>query len=79
MQRLEAPAHGPTKTLSTEVTGQSAMGASVAVGVTIGGPAVTTSTGAQEQRADHQSNYGPTYRLASSPEAGLGATVSTLD
>jgi hypothetical protein len=73
------PAHGPTKTLSTEVTGQSAMGASVAVGVTIGGPAVTTSTGAQEQRADHQSNYGPTYRLASSPEAGLGATVSTLD
>ena len=40
------PAHGPTKTLSIEVTGQLAMGAGVAVGVTIGGPAVTASTGA---------------------------------
>jgi hypothetical protein len=71
--------HGPTKKLSTEVTGQSAAGAGVAVGVTIGGPAVTASTGAQEQRADRQSNSGPTCRLASSPEAGLGATVRTLD
>jgi hypothetical protein len=74
-----ATAHGPTKTLSTEVTGQSAAGAGVAVDVTIGGPTVTTSTGAQEQRADRQSNSGPTCRLASSPEAGLGATVGTLD
>jgi hypothetical protein len=73
------PAHGPTKTLSTEVTGQSAAGAGVAVGVTIGGPAVTASTGAQEQLADRQSNSGPTCRLASSPEAGPGATVGTLD
>jgi hypothetical protein len=47
------PAHGPTKTLSTEVTGQSVAGAGMAVGVTIGGPVVTASTGAQEQRADH--------------------------
>jgi hypothetical protein len=73
------PAHGPTKTLSTEVTGQLATGAGVAVGVTIGGPAVTASTGAQEQRADRQSNSGPTCRHAPSPEAGPGATVGTLD
>jgi hypothetical protein len=71
-------AHGPTKVLSTEVTGQSAAGAGVAVGVTIGRPAVTASTGAQEKRADRQSNSGPTYRLASSPEAGPGATIGTL-
>jgi hypothetical protein len=45
----------------------------VAVGVTIGELAVTASTGAQEQRADRQSNSGPTCRLASSPEAGPGA------
>jgi hypothetical protein len=47
------PAHGPTKTLSTEVTGQSAAGAGMAVSMTIGGPVVTASTGAQKQRADH--------------------------
>jgi hypothetical protein len=62
-----------------EVTGQSAAGVGVEVGVTIGRLAVTASTGAQEQRTDHQSNSGPTYRLASSPEAGPGATVDTLD
>jgi hypothetical protein len=73
------PTHGPTETLSTEVTGQSAAGAGVAVGVIIGGPAVTASTGAQEQRADRQSNSDPTCRLTSSPEAGPGATVGTLD
>jgi hypothetical protein len=71
--------HGPTKTLSTEVMGQSAPGAGVAVGVTIGGPAVTASTSAQEQRADRLSNSGPTCKLASSPEAGPEATVGTLD
>jgi hypothetical protein len=59
--------------------GQSAVGAGVAVSVTIGGSAVTAPTGVQEQRANHQSNSGPTCRLASSPEAGLGATVGTLD
>jgi hypothetical protein len=73
------PAHGPTKTLSTEVMGQSAAGAGVAVGVTIGESVVTASMGAQEQRADHQSNSGPTCRLTSSPEEGPGATVGTLD
>jgi hypothetical protein len=59
--------------------GQSAAGAGVAVGVTIGGLAVTASTDAQEQRADRQSNSGPTCRLAFSPKAGPGATVGTLD
>jgi hypothetical protein len=72
------PAHDPTKTLSTEVTGQSAAGTGVAVGVTRGGPAVIASTGAQEQRTNRQSNFGPTCRLAPSPEAGLGANVGTL-
>jgi hypothetical protein len=47
--------------------------------VTMGGPAVTASTSAQEQRANRQSNFGPTCRLASSPEAGPGATVGTLN
>ena len=50
----------------------------MAVGVTMGGPTVIASTGAQEQRANRQSNFGPTCRLASSPEAGPGATVGTL-
>ena len=51
----------------------------MAVGVTMGGPTVIASTGVQGQRANHQSNFGPTCRLASSPEAGLGATVGTLN
>jgi hypothetical protein len=73
------PAHGPTKTLSAEVAGQSATGTGVVVGVTMGGPAVIASTGAQGQRANRQSDFGPTCRLVSSPEAGLGATVGTLN
>jgi hypothetical protein len=40
------PTHGPTVTLSTKVTGQSAVGIGVAVGMTIGEPTVITSTGA---------------------------------
>jgi hypothetical protein len=48
------PAHGPTKTLSAEVTGQSATRAGVALGMTRGGPTVIASTGAQEQRANRQ-------------------------
>jgi hypothetical protein len=56
--------HGPTKALSAEVTGQSAAGTGMAVGRTIGGPVVTASTGAKEQRADRQSNFGPTCKLA---------------
>jgi hypothetical protein len=59
------------------VTGQSAMGIGVAVGMTIGGLDVIAPTGAQEQQANHKSNSGPTCRLASSPEAGPGATVGT--
>jgi hypothetical protein len=59
--------------------GQSTVEAGVAVSVTIGGPAVIASTGAQEQQANRQSDCGPTCRLASSPKTGLGATVGTLD
>jgi hypothetical protein len=73
------PAHGPSVTLSTKVTGQSTVEAGVAVSVTIGGPTVIASTGVQEQQANHQSDSGPTCRLASSPEAGPKATVGTLD
>jgi hypothetical protein len=51
----------------------------VAVDVTMGGPAVVASTGAQEQRANRQSNFGPTCRLVSSPKAGPEATVGTLN
>jgi hypothetical protein len=54
------------------------MGTGVAVGVTIGGP-VIASKAAQEQQANRQSDSGPTCRLASSPEAGPGATVGTLN
>jgi hypothetical protein len=43
------PAHGPSVTLSTKVTGQSTLETGVAVSVTIGGPEVTASTGAQKQ------------------------------
>jgi hypothetical protein len=46
------PAHDPTKALSAEVTGQSAAGTGVVVGVSMGGPTVIASTGAQEQRAN---------------------------
>jgi hypothetical protein len=72
-------AHGPTVTLSMKVTGQSTVGIGVVVGMTVGGPAVIASTGAQEQQANRQSDSGPTCRLASSPEAGPGATVGTLN
>jgi hypothetical protein len=65
--------------LSTMVMGQSAMGIGATVGMTIGGPAVIAATGAQEQRSNRQSDSGPTCRLASSPEAGPGATVGTLN
>jgi hypothetical protein len=72
------PAHGP-KPLSVEVIGQSAAGTGMAVGVSKGGPAVITPTGTQKQRANRQSNFGPTCRLVSSPEAGPGATIGTLN
>ena len=71
--------HGPTVPLSTMVTGQSAVGMGAAVGMAIGGPAVIAATGTQEKRSNRQSDSGPTCRLASSPEAGPEATVSTLN
>jgi hypothetical protein len=61
------------------VTGQSAVGIGTAVGVVIGGPAVIAATGTRKQWSNRQSNSGPTCRLASSPEAGSGATVGTLN
>jgi hypothetical protein len=46
------PVHGPAVALSTKITGQSTVGIGVAVGMTIGGPTVIASTGAQEQQAN---------------------------
>jgi hypothetical protein len=66
-------------TLSTKVTGQSTVETGVAVSVTIGEPTVIASTGTQEQQANRQLDSGPTCRLASSPEAGPGATIGTLN
>jgi hypothetical protein len=77
VQRLEAAPHGPTVPLSTTVTGQLAVGIGTAVGVVMGRPAVVAATGARKQWSNRQSDSGPTYKLATSPEAGLGATVST--
>jgi hypothetical protein len=70
------PVHGPTVTLSAKVMGQSAVEMGVAVE---GGPTVIASTDTQEQQANRQSDSGPTCRLAPSPEAGPGATVTTLN
>jgi hypothetical protein len=64
--------------LSTTVTGQPAVRIGTTVGVVISGPTVIAATGVQKQRSNHQTDSGPTCRLASSPEAGLGATVGTL-
>jgi hypothetical protein len=55
------------------------VGIGTTVGVVIGGPAVIAAAGERKQRSNHQSDSGPTYRLASSPEAGPGATVGTLN
>jgi hypothetical protein len=51
----------------------------MAVAVTIGGPTIIASTDAQEQQANRQSDFGPICRLVSSPEAGPGAIVGTLN
>jgi hypothetical protein len=45
----------------------------------ISGPVVIAATGARKQRSNHQTDSGPTCRLVSSPEAGPGATVGTLN
>jgi hypothetical protein len=49
------------------------------VGVFEGGLAVISPASAQKQRTNRQSSFGPTCRLVSSPKAGPGATVSTLE
>jgi hypothetical protein len=59
-------------------TGQSATGTDMAVGVTKGGLALTTSANARKRRANRQSSFGPTFRLVSSPKVGPRATVGTL-
>jgi hypothetical protein len=51
----------------------------MAVDVTEDGLAVITTASARKQRDNRRSSFGPTYRLVSSPEAGLGATVGTLN
>jgi hypothetical protein len=73
------PARGPAKPSSTKAMGQSATGTGVTVGVTEGGLEVITPAGAWKQHTNRQSSFGPTCRLVSSPEAGPGATVSTLE
>jgi hypothetical protein len=50
----------------------------VADGVTEGRLAVITSASTRKRRANHQTSFGPTYRLVSSPEVGPRATVGTL-
>jgi hypothetical protein len=72
------PAHGPTKTLSAEVTGQSAAGTGMAVGVTMGGPAVIESMGAQGQ-SQSPIRLWPHLQARILPEAGPGATIGTLN
>jgi hypothetical protein len=79
MQRYRGTLRGPAKPSSAEATGQTATGTGVTVGVTVGGLAVITSASTQKQRANHQSSFSPTCRLVSSPEAGPGATVGTLN
>jgi hypothetical protein len=51
----------------------------VAVDVTEDGLAVIMTASARKQCANRRSNFGPTCRLVSSPEAGPGATVGTLN
>jgi hypothetical protein len=58
---------------------QSTAGTGVADGVTEGGLAVITPASTRKQHTNRQSSFGPTCRLVFSPEAGPGATVSTLE
>jgi hypothetical protein len=74
-----SPAHGQAMPLSTTVTGQPAVRIGTTVGVVISRPTVIAATGARKQRSSHQTDSGPTCRLASSPEAGSGATVGILN
>jgi hypothetical protein len=78
MQRLEAPRAWPNKAIKCGGHG------SVSCGDRRGSQRDQGRTGsncfkwAQKQRAN-QSNFGPTCRLVSSPKAGPGATVGTLN
>jgi hypothetical protein len=65
--------------LSTTVMSQPAVRIGTTVVMVITGPAVIAETGTRKQWSNHQTDSGPTCRLASSPEAGPGATVSTLN
>jgi hypothetical protein len=70
VQRLEAAPRMPQQCqLSATVTGRSAVGIDVTVGMTISGPVVIAATNGRRQRSNHQPSPGPTSRLASSPEA----------
>jgi hypothetical protein len=70
VQRLEAaPRMTQQCQLNATVTGQSAVGIDATVGMTTGGPAVIAAIDVRKQRSNHQPGPGPTYRLASSPEA----------
>jgi hypothetical protein len=70
VQRLEAaPRMTQQRQLSTTVTGQSAAGIGTTIDMTISGPAVIAATDVRKQRSNHQPDPGPTYRIASSPEA----------
>jgi hypothetical protein len=51
----------------------------MAVDVTEDGLALVTTASTRKQRANCRSSFGPTCRLVSSPEAGPGATVGTLN
>jgi hypothetical protein len=65
-------AHGPAKPSGVGAVGQSAAGIDMTVDVTEGGLVVITSANVRKQRANRQSSFGPTCRLVSSPEVGLG-------
>jgi hypothetical protein len=51
----------------------------VAGGMIEGGLAVTMSASARNWHANHQSGFGPTCRLVTSPEVSPGAIVGTLE
>jgi hypothetical protein len=51
----------------------------VAVDVTEDRLAVIMTASARKQRANRRSSFGPTCRLVSSPKAGPGPTVGTLN
>jgi hypothetical protein len=76
---IETPRAWPSKNIKCGDHESVSRGTGVTVGVTEGGLAVVVSVSAQKQRANRQSSFGPTCRLVSSPEAGPGATVGTLN